>query len=227
MSPASEIEEVVLVEDDHQHAAWLRACVEQLPGLVIAHWVVSVEAGLHLMQAWRGKPPALLLLDINLGSGSGLTLLPVVRRSWPDTQVMVVSQRSDARNFVRALRGGARGYLVKDGDSAAVIAAINAVRSGQFLASPEVARHLLALGGTHDDNATEADAAPALKLTDRERQVLGCLAEGQSYADTATSMAISQSTVQTHIRNLYRKLDATSKVTALMRARLLGVLGRG
>lgn len=229
MTPLNHVEEVVLVEDDHQHAAWLRSCIEQQPGLSLAYWVVSVEACLHLIQGWRGKPPALVLLDLHLGNGSGLTLLPVARERWPDTHVMVVSQRSDEHNFVQALRRGARGYLVKDGDSDAVAAAINAVRRGQFLVSPGVARHLLALGSaaSNDAAAPEAPPEPALALTDRERQVLVCLAEGLSYADTARSMAISQSTVQTHIRHLYRKLDATSKVTALMRARLLGVLGRG
>ncbi len=225
---------MVLVEDNHQHAEWLRSCIGEVPGLVLAHWVVSIEAALHLLQGWRAKPPALILLDINLGHGNGLTLLPMLRRRWPDTHVMVVSQRSDERNFVQAMRGGARGYLVKDGGSATVVSALHAVRRGQFLISPDVARHLLVLGGALEDEdgvhvaaeATREPGEPALRLTDRERQVLRCLSEGQSYADTALALAISQSTVQTHIRNLYRKLDATSKVTALVRARVLGLLGR-
>lgn len=219
------MQSVVLVEDDAAHARWLRDCTEEVSPLQVTHQVRSGDALRLLLQSGHAPAPTLLLLDLQLdGPESGLDLLPEVRRCWPGTAVLVVSQHSDGPRLVQALRHGARGYVVKDGSSATVIRAVRAVLAGQILFSPEVAQHVLALA--RPASAPEsAPTTPPLRLSRRERDVLGCLADGLTYAETADRLDVARSTIESHVRNLYRKLDATSKVTALRRARLLGLLG--
>jgi DNA-binding NarL/FixJ family response regulator len=212
-----------LVEDDAAHARWLHDCIQEVSPLQVTHQVRSADALRQLLPS--APAPALLLLDLQLdGPDSGLDVLPDVHRCWPGTPILVVSQHSDGPRLVQALRHGARGYVVKDGNSTTVIRAIRAVLAGQILFSPEVARHVIALA-----RPTQAPGAPPttppLRLSRRERDVLDCLADGLTYAETAERLDVARSTVESHVRNLYRKLDATSKVTALRRARLLGLLG--
>lgn len=218
------MQSVVLVEDDAAHARWLRDCIQEVSPLQVSHQVRSGDALRRLLQS-HDPAPALLLLDLQLdGPESGLDLLPDVHRCWPGTAILVVSQHSDGSRVVQALRHGARGYVVKDGHSAPVIRAIRAVLAGQILFGPEVAQHVLALARPAAAPATPPPPSP-LHLSRRERDVLGCLADGLTYAETADRLDVARSTIESHVRNLYRKLDATSKVTALRRARLLGLLG--
>lgn len=219
------MQSVVLVEDDAAHARWLRDCIQEVSPLQVSHQVRSGDALRQLLQS-HGPAPALLLLDLQLdGPENGLDLLPDVHRCWPGTAILVVSQHSDAPRLVQALRHGARGYVVKDGSSVTVIRAIRAVLAGQILFSPEVAQHVLALARPATTAPEPAPATTPLRLSRREHDVLGCLADGLTYAETADRLAVARSTIESHVRNLYRKLDATSKVTALRRARLLGLLG--
>ncbi len=219
------MQSVVLVEDDETHARWLRDCIEKVSPLQVTHQVRSSDALRHLLQSGRSPAPVLLLLDLQLdGPEGGLDVLPDVHRCWPDMPVLVVSQHSDGPRLLQALRHGARGYVVKDGSSGTVIRAIQAVLAGQILFSPEVARHVLALAHPAPLSPA-APTTPPLRLSRRERDVLDCLADGLTYAETADRLDVARSTIESHVRNLYRKLDATSKVTALRRARLLGLLG--
>jgi DNA-binding NarL/FixJ family response regulator len=214
----------VVIEDEAVHARWLAACVAAMPGLSAPLMADSVDAALLLLRRWAGAPPRLVLLDLSLGGLDGLQVLAPLRAAWPQAAVMVVSQRSDENSVLRALRGGARGYLVKDGDTEAARHAMASVLSGQVLLSPAVARHLINL---HDAAAPAASAAgaPAPRLSAREHEVLECIARGLSYDEVAAELALSRSTVETHVRNLYRKLEANSKVSAVRRAGLLGLLG--
>ena len=215
---------IVVIEDEAVHARWLAACVAAVPGLSAQLLADGVSAALGLLRGWTGAPPRLVLLDLSLGGLDGLQVLAPMREAWPQTAVMVVSQRSDENRLLRALRGGARGYLVKDGDSQAACHAIASVLSGQMLLSPAVARHLIALSDAGAPAAIAA-GAPAPRLSAREHEVLECIARGLSYDEVAAELTVTRSTVETHVRNLYRKLEANSKVSAVRRAGLLGLLG--
>lgn len=222
---------VVLVEDDPVHQRWLERCVAQLPEVRLVGRASSLAAASVLVDDPTLPVPDVLMLDLRLGDGSGLDLLPKVRRCWPGTRVLVITQLGDERNLAQALREGVQGYLLKDGDDHSVRQALQAVLGGLYTLSPVAARHLLALAGMSSAAALQGVpgevAVPALDLTAREREVLDCLAEGLSYEETARQLTLAVSTVQSHVRNLYRKLGASSKVGAVLRARTLGLLGLG
>lgn len=223
---------VVLVEDEPAHERWLLRCIEQVPQLHLAGRADSLAAAAGLLDRWAGDAPDVLLLDLRLIDGSGLDLLPGVRRRWPGIRVLVITQLGDDRHVAQALREGVHGFVVKDGDDRPVVEALQAVLGGLFTLSPAAARHLLNLARMPSAavrlsgrSAAEPEPEPVLKLTAREQEVLDCLADGLSYDESARRMGLAVTTVQTHVRNLYRKLGTTSKVGAVMRARSLGLFG--
>ena len=213
---------VLLVEDDVVHGAHLSEAVARVPGAAVTSWLKRIEE-LRARLADAATPaPDLVLLDLGLPGGSGIPLVREVRERWPDVTVLVVSVLADERSVVESIRNGSSGYIVKDGDGLAVSRAISNVLAGQFPISPAVARHLIANLSPAQTGARarrgEAD------LTDREHELLRHIAEGLSYAEAAEALGVAHSTVETHIRNLYRKLEAHSKSEAVSQGRARGLL---
>jgi DNA-binding NarL/FixJ family response regulator len=209
---------VVVVEDDPAHAAHLQRAVAAVAGLWVEATVGTLGEAAALI-AQRRDAPALLVVDLHLPDGSGVDVLRAARRSWPTTAVLVTSVLSDEAHVVSALREGARGYVLKDASVEQLVDAIGQVLRGHAPISPAVARHLIRqLQG----RSTPDDDAP--RLTPRERDLLEQLAIGRSYAEAAERLGVSVSTIETHIRNLYKKLEAHSKTQAIARARTWGIL---
>jgi DNA-binding NarL/FixJ family response regulator len=133
--------------------------------------------------------------------------------------VLVTSVLSDEEHVVTALREGARGYVLKDASTANLATAIEQVLAGHAPISPAVARHLIRQ--LRERSAPHHDAP---RLTPRERDLLEELAVGRSYAEAADRLGVTVSTIETHIRNLYKKLEAHSKTQAIAKARTWGIL---
>ena len=209
---------VIVVEDDPTHAAHLRSAVDAVAGLSVDA-TAATRGEAEALIARRRAGPALLVVDLHLPDGSGLDVVRAARRAWPGTAVLVTSVLSDEDNVVGALREGARGYVLKDASTEGLATAIEQVLAGHAPISPAVARHLIRQlqGRTAPD-----DDAP--RLTPRERDLLEELAIGRSYAEAAERLGVSVSTIETHIRNLYRKLEAHSKTQAIAKARTWGIL---
>jgi DNA-binding NarL/FixJ family response regulator len=180
---------------------------------------VGTRGDAEALIARRRHGPALLVVDLHLPDGSGLDVLRAARRAWPTTAVLVTSVLSDEANVVGALREGARGYVLKDASRDQLADAVAQVLRGHAPLSPAVARHLIRqLQG----RAAPDDDAP--RLTPRERDLLEELAVGRSYAEAAERLGVTVSTIETHIRNLYKKLEAHSKTQAIAKARTWGIL---
>lgn len=213
---------VVLVEDDAVHGAHITEAVQRVPGAQMTAWLR--EGGL-LRQAIadpQTRAPSIVLMDLGLPDASGLELIPEVRERWPDTKVLVLSVMTDERNVVEAIRRGADGYVVKDGNSHAISDSIQSVLAGHHPISPAVARYLLQYTRRQARPIRPNDDAP--HLTRREVDILNKIAEGLSYQEAADALEVSRSTVEVHIRNLYKKLEAHSKTQALVSARRHGFL---
>lgn len=222
MLPPSTAPSVLLVEDDAVHGAHITEAVQRVPGAQMTGWLR--EGGL-LRQALavpQAKAPSIVLLDLGLPDASGLELIPEVRDHWPDTKVLVLSVMTDERNVVEAIRRGADGYVVKDGNSHAISESIQAALAGQAPISPAVARYLLQYVRRQARPIRPNEDAP--NLTRREVDILNKISEGLSYQETADALEVSRSTVEVHIRNLYKKLEAHSKTQALVSARRHGLL---
>ncbi len=124
----------------------------------------------------------------------------------------MLSVVEDPARIVAAFEAGAAGYLLKGGPLSEIVTAVRQVREGLAPISPTVARHIV----TALQRRAAAPAAPARDpLTTREREILSLLVGGHSYAAIAAGLNISLGTVQSHVKNIYRKLEVNSKAEAV------------
>ena len=193
----------VLLADDHTLVrAGVRKILEAQPGVAV---VGEVADGTAALDALAQMPVDVLVLDLTMPGLDGFAVLRRARALAPALKVLVLSMHADPEFVARAVRDGADGYLLKDSAVDDLVAAIQAVREGRAYHSPLIQRQLTDFlrGGT--------PAASALDpLTERERDVLKRIAEGQSTKEIAAQLEISARTVETHRANLMRKLEVRS-----------------
>jgi DNA-binding NarL/FixJ family response regulator len=163
--------------------------------------------------------PDVVLMDLQMPGGSGLDAAREIVAASPVTQVLVVTLFEDDDSVFAALRAGARGYLLKDATEDDMLRAIRAVAGGQAIFGPAVASRVLAYfaGGRTDD--------PRIfpTLTEREREILVQLAQGQRNAAIADALYLSPKTVANHLSNIFSKLQVASRAEAIVRAREAGL----
>ncbi|WP_455606199.1 LuxR C-terminal-related transcriptional regulator, partial [Cellulosimicrobium funkei] len=162
-----------------------------------------------------------VLLDLDLGDGSGVDVTRDLVRADPAARVLVVTMHEDEDAVVAAVRAGARGFLVKSASPAEVERAVRAVADGAMILSPSVADRAMAyvVGGR------SAVRAPFPQLTDREREVLDLVAAGLDNASISRRLVLSPKTVRNHVANVLAKLAVRDRAAAIVRAREEGLGG--
>jgi len=219
LEPAGTADKLValIVEDDPAFEQTMRSAVRKLGAGWIAESYRSAADGLRYVDA-PGSRVDLALIDIGLPDVSGIEVVGHIRERFPEVPIMVVSVISAERSVLAAIRAGARGYVLKDDSTTEIAEALSQTLQGHYPISPALARYLFKLAGSRD---TSTDLA---ELTPKELELLRHLSCGRSYAEAGREMKIAISTVQTHIRNLYRKLDVHSQVQAVTRAQDRGLI---
>jgi DNA-binding NarL/FixJ family response regulator len=225
--------DVALVEDDPGVRGRLARVIDADDSLRFVHAASSVTDIL----AWLADNAVdILLVDLGLPDGSGLDVIRRCRRMQPACAVLVVTVFGDERNMLQAFEAGAGGYILKDGTEADLASHVTQLHAGGAPMSPLIARQLLvrwqanAAEARSEAAAFAAQAAQTGKaegresLSPREAQVLDMVARGFTYAEVAQRMGLSLSTVRTHVRNIYGKLDVHNKTEAVFEARNLGLL---
>lgn len=211
----------LVVEDDRFFQEVIKEGMAQaVPGS-------KVDLCRNTMEAMRcieehGTTYQLAIIDLGLPDGDGLSIIRSLVKTSPSTLIMVVSVASDERRVIEAVRAGAIGYVVKGDTTLSITKAIDQLLNGINPVSAKLAGYFLRLAGreTARDNAT----APVKRLTARELDLLREFALGKSYQEAAEAMQISLTTVQTHTRNLYRKLGVKSSLRALSKAKEHGLI---
>lgn len=207
---------VLLVEDDASTRTYLEDAVSARSELRLVGSVGTVAAGRDRLAA---EPVDVLLTDLGLPDGSGISLISEASAKG-GVLSLVVTVFGDEEHVVAAIEAGAMGYLLKDQSPGDVGRAILDMIGGGSPMSPAIARYLLRR--MHDDKSPSAPDAP--KLSDREREVLGYIVKGFTYAEIAELTSISPHTVSTHIRKMYRKLSVHSRGEAVYEALQLGIV---
>ncbi|MCZ7413542.1 MULTISPECIES: response regulator [unclassified Streptomyces] len=207
----------VLLVDDHQVVRrGLRTFLEVQDDIEVVGEAADGEAGVEEAQRLA---PDVILLDVKMPGTDGIEALRRLRDAQSTARVLVVTSFTEQRTAVPALRAGAAGYLYKDVDPDALAGAIRSVHAGHVLLQPEVAAALL----------TEDNAAPgpgrSSGLTEREREVLGLIADGRSNREIARTLVLSEKTVKTHVSNILMKLDLADRTQAALWAVRHGLTG--
>jgi len=210
----------ILLADDHNvMRRGLRMLLESQPGFSV---VAEAADGLDAVEQAIATRPDVAVLDIAMPRLAGTEAAQRIAEQLPSTAVVMLSMHSDESYVLRALKAGARGYLLKDSAEGDLVKAIRAVSEGKAFFSPEVSRMLV------EDYVREIKARGAQDsyelLTSREREVLHLLAEGKSNKDIASLLNLSTYTVETHRRNIQEKLNLHSLAELILYAVRKGVI---
>lgn len=211
---------IVLVEDDEPIRRRLAAILAGWPeAVLVAECATLAEA----LQAIKAEELDLLVTDLKLPDGNGIEAIRLLRQTRPDAEAMVISVMADERTVLDAIEAGAAGYLLKDADSIDLIEAITDVMAGRSPISSRIARVLVRRLSDRGDIAAEP-ATDKPHLTPREMDILWGVAKGFTYAELAERLNMSRQTVPVHIRNIYRKLQASNRSEAVFEATRLGLI---
>ncbi|NIO69794.1 MAG: response regulator [Anaerolineae bacterium] len=167
--------------------------------------------------------PDVVLLDIAMPDMDGVEICQRLKRSLPNTAVLMLSAFENEEAVTAALTAGASGYVVKTIDHQRLVEGIRAIARGEMLLSPTVAARVVQqLALTRQEKEREADALQA--LTPREREVFRLVAQGCTNAEIAERLVLSEKTVKTHVRNISNKLNLSGKSEMRVLAAQLGLV---
>lgn len=204
----------LIVEDLPASAKVLSAALTQaFPGIDITVAGTLAEAGERV----RASHPDIALIDLNLPDGSGVDLIASLHQQLPDCHRIVTTIYADDRHLFPALRAGAQGYLLKDQPVERLVAALQALDRGEPPLSPAIAQRLLR---TFNDGNNE-EPTP---LTGRETETLTLIAKGLRLSEVADLLGVTRNTAAGYVKNIYRKLNISSRAEATLEATRLGLI---
>lgn len=203
----------ILIVDDHSVVRQgLRMFLNLEPEFEIVGEAID---GADALKKVAALDPDVVLMDLLMPVMGGIQAIEIIKRDYPEIEVIALTSVLDDRTVVNAIRAGAIGYLLKDTEADELIRSIKAAALGQVQLSPKVAVRLM--------REISAPESPE-KLTERETEVLRLLAEGKSNRGIAAELFISETTVKTHVSNIFQKLGVPSRTQAALYAIRIGLV---
>ena len=210
----------ILLADDH--TVMRRGLRLLLESQVEFSVVAEAADGRQAVARAEASQPDVAVLDIAMPNLSGIEAAQRISATLPYVAIVILSMHSDEGYVLRALKAGAKGYLLKDSAEGDLIEAIKAVHQGKTFFSPEVTKMLVA--DYVQEVRTRGVEDSYDLLTSREREILQLLAELKSNKEIATALNLSPYTVETHRRNLQEKLNLHSHAELILYAVRKGVI---
>jgi DNA-binding NarL/FixJ family response regulator len=211
----------ILLADDHTvMRAGLRLLLERQPDMVVVAEAADGRQALSLVET---ETPDVAVMDIAMPILNGIETTRQIAAKRPELPVVILSMHSDESYVMRALKAGAKAYLLKDSAEADLIRAVRAVREGKSFFSPAVSRMLLEDYVHQLQQRGEEDSYEL--LTTRERELLQLLAEGKSNKDVANLLNVSVYTVETHRAHILQKLGLHTVPDLILYAVRKGIIG--
>ncbi|WP_296136159.1 response regulator transcription factor [uncultured Tessaracoccus sp.] len=198
---------VMLVDD---HPMWIDALSEDLTE--VGFEIVAVaKNGTECLQRARATKPDVLVMDLQIPEPDGATCIDLLIKEFPDLHVLVMSASGEREDVLRAMKAGAKGYLVKSASKEELIEGVQRTAVGDAVFTPGLAglvlgefRRMVSTARAHNDEGPT--------LTSREIEVLRRVAKGLAYREIAEELFVSHRTVQNHVQNVLRKLQLHNRV---------------
>jgi DNA-binding NarL/FixJ family response regulator len=208
----------VLIADDHPlFRDGVRTLLTSVPETDV---VGEASTGEEAITQAALLQPDVILMDLHMPGKNGIEATRAILHTSPHMGILILTMFEEDDSVFAAMRAGARGYLLKGADQTEILRAIHAVSHGEAIFSPAIAERLMqyfaALGHTALPSAFP-------ELTEREREILGLLAQGRSNAEMASRLVLSQKTVRNHVSNIFSKLQVVDRAQAIIRAREAGL----
>jgi DNA-binding NarL/FixJ family response regulator len=211
MKPTSSGQRRVFIVDDHPLVReWLTTLIDQQPDLAVCGEAATASEAVRAIIASK---PEVAIVDISLERSSGIELIKDLRKTCPTLVVLVLSMHEESHYAERALRAGAKGYIMKRETTKKVIDAIRTVLKGQFYLSDAIAQLITT---QFVEGKTLSTLSPIEQLSDRELTVFDLLGQGLGTRLIAETLRISVKTVQAYCARIKEKLNLGS-ATELMR----------
>lgn len=207
---------VSLVASDPQVRQVVSRQLAADPRTELVAWARTLEEGLRL-----AGPVEVLLVERELEDGDGLDLVRHLKAMRPATEAIVLAHADDEQAALRAFDIGAAGWLVLGGEPGSFVLPVLNVASGGVALSPSVARRLMRRPAQREPRSTQQSTIAA--ITDREREVLAQIAHGLRSKEIARQLAISDETVNAHVKSIYRKLQVHSRAQLVRVASQAGI----
>jgi DNA-binding NarL/FixJ family response regulator len=206
-SPTDKIR--LLVADDHVTVLeGLVAIIGRQPDMQV---VAAASNGREAVDLWRANRPDVTLLDLRMPILDGVGAIQEIRQREFSARVIVLTTFDTDADLSKAIKAGAKGYLLKDAPREELLSCIRRVHSGETVIPPTLVTKLTA-------------SLTAEPVTDRELEVLAQLARGSSNKEISTTLNISESTVKSHLRNIFTKLNVLSRTEAIATASRQGLV---
>lgn len=212
---------VLLIDDNYEHLAGIRELLNLEGTFDVVGIATNVTVGLNLIKKYQ---PDVVLLDMNMPERDGLQGIMEIAKLDLDTKVLALSGYDDADLIFRAMKIGAKGYVLKTMASAQLIYAIEEVLNGKiYLPLALSSRFFEYFQQTFREETEKKDAAEEEEnllnyLTQREEEVLELLTQGITYKGVANKLFISETTVKTHVNNIFQKLQVNDRTQAVLYA---------
>jgi DNA-binding NarL/FixJ family response regulator len=214
---------ILLLEDLPEIRAWLRKLVLQVfPGSTISE-SARVQDAMALVAAVKFD---LALVDLGLPDGSGVDVVTRLRDLQPDAQSVVVTIHDDDEHLFPALQGGAFGYILKEQARELITEQLQRISQGEPPLSPSIARRVMAYFSAKSRPQAQSSHLPAVNLTDRESEVLLRVAKGYTLPEIGVQLGLSRHTIADYVKQIYRKLNVSSRAEAALEAQRLGLFSR-
>jgi DNA-binding NarL/FixJ family response regulator len=213
----------IVVADDHPVVrGGLVALLRTIAGFEV---IGEADDGESAVAAATAHRPDVVLMDIRMPGVDGLEATRRIREQAPDTRVLVLTMHDDDATVFTAVQAGAHGYLLKEAEQHDIVRAIRGVVAGEAIFGTGVASRVLSHVAGQPAVATTETPYPFPELTERERLVLGLLAEGKRNAEIAADLFLSPKTVSNHLTTIFAKLQVNGRGEAIARARDRGLAG--
>lgn len=212
----------VLIADDH------RVVREGLSAILKSNEDIQVvgEAcdGQEAVEKARALLPDVILMDISMPKMSGIEATRVIKREFPHIGIVALTMYEEQQYIFDLVRAGATGYLLKDTDTAQIVAAIRAIYHGESLIHPSVASKILAEFSLMAEGKGKKRSPVEHDLTEREVTVLRLVADGKTNKEIANALDLSEKTVKNHVRNIFHKLQVYDRTQAAILAIRKGLI---
>ncbi|HLO95996.1 MAG TPA: response regulator transcription factor [Burkholderiaceae bacterium] len=211
---------ILLLEDIPEIRAWLKTLVSQVFTNAVITECSRVQDALQHINSQRFT---LALLDLGLPDGSGVDVVAALREKQPEVQSVIVTIHDDDEHIFPALQAGAFGYLLKEQARELLVEQLQRISQGEPPLSPSIARRVMAHFAAKGKPQAQL---PSVSLTERESEVLLRVAKGYTLPEIGVQLGLSRHTIADYVKQIYRKLNVSSRAEAALEAQRLGLFSR-
>lgn len=208
---------ILLIDDNSDHLRGIKELITLETGYDVIGTTTSANMGINLAKKYH---PELIIIDINMPEKDGLQAIQEIEKLELDTKILVLSGYDDSDLIFRAMKIGAKGYVLKTMASAQLIYAIDEILAGKvYLPSALSSRFFEYFQRSFkEETAASTEENLLTYLTSREEEVLELLTQGNNYKGIAAKLFISETTVKTHVNNIFQKLQVNDRTQAVLYA---------